>query len=283
MQLSPGHGGRHRHVAPRFSARWHGAERDPILANRAPEYKVAETEVGVVYGAFRELDEHLNWRFASFSLPFWTQPPPTPLGRDPVARAFVPMDDTHTMHFCISNKRFVLSAHDNEDKHKLLGGAPGISFNYEYLPNTTDWYGRRRLASKHQRLPDRPRGTRRCFDGEQSRRGYHLNHFFVSLLIPADRDRFKADEEAYLSERSFTETQKLAVLSRDYIAMIAEGGNIYFLGKIGATDGKPFVQLTASITGMTPKSYTAMMVRGERPPGAPLTMPQTTNRAEGGM
>jgi hypothetical protein len=28
-----------------------------------------------------------------------------------------------------------------------LGGAPGISFNYEYLPNTTDWYGRWRLAS----------------------------------------------------------------------------------------------------------------------------------------
>lgn len=57
------------------------------------------------------------------------------------------MDDTHTMLFCISNKRFVLSTYDNEDKHKLLGGAPGISFNYEYLPNTTDWYGRWRLAS----------------------------------------------------------------------------------------------------------------------------------------
>ena len=121
---------------------------DPTLANRAPKYKVVDTEVGVLYGAFREQDEQrLNWRFASFSLPFWTQPPPTPLGRDPVARAFVPMDDTHTMLFCISNKRFLLSTYDNEDKHKLLGGAPGISFNYEYLPNTTDWYGRWRLAS----------------------------------------------------------------------------------------------------------------------------------------
>jgi phthalate 4,5-dioxygenase len=121
---------------------------DPTFANRAPEYKVADTEVGVLYGAFREKDEqHLNWRFASFSLPFWTQPPPTPLGRDPVARAFVPMDDTHTMLFCISNKRFVLSAYDNEDKHRLLGGTPGITFNYEYLPNTADWYGRWRLAS----------------------------------------------------------------------------------------------------------------------------------------
>lgn len=121
---------------------------DVAVANRAPEYKVADTECGVVYGAFRQQDEeNLNWRYASFSLPFWTQPPPTPLGRDPVARAFVPMDDTHTMFFSISNKQFVLSAHDNEDKHNLLGGAPGITFGYEYLPNTTDWYGRWRLAS----------------------------------------------------------------------------------------------------------------------------------------
>ncbi len=33
------------------------------------------------------------------------------------------------------------------------------------------------------------------FDGEQSRRGYHLNQFCMSLLIPANRDRFKADEK----------------------------------------------------------------------------------------
>jgi protocatechuate 4,5-dioxygenase, alpha chain len=64
------------------------------------------------------------------------------------------------------------------------------------------------------------------FDGDQSRRGYHLNQFCTSLLKPANRDRFKADEEAYLSEWNLTETQKSAVLRRDYNAMIAEGGNI---------------------------------------------------------
>jgi hypothetical protein len=58
------------------------------------------------------------------------------------------------------------------------------------------------------------------------------------------------------------------VLRRDYNAIIAEGGNIYFLGKISATDGKSFVELTASMTGMTPESYTAMMVRGGRALGA---------------
>lgn len=118
------------------------------LANRAPEYKVVDTEVGVLYGAFREADDrHLNWRFGIFSLPFWTQPPIGPLGRDPAVRAIVPMDDTHCMIFCISNKRFFLSAHDHEEKDKIFGDTHGISFNYETLPNTTDWYGRWNLAS----------------------------------------------------------------------------------------------------------------------------------------
>jgi protocatechuate 4,5-dioxygenase alpha subunit len=71
-----------------------------------------------------------------------------------------------------------------------------------------------------------------------NRRGYHLNQFCMSLLIPANRDRFKADEEAYLSEWNLTETQKSAVRRRDYNAMIAEGGSIYLLGKIGAMDGQ---------------------------------------------
>jgi protocatechuate 4,5-dioxygenase, alpha chain len=92
------------------------------------------------------------------------------------------------------------------------------------------------------------------FDGEQSRRGCHLNQFCMSLLIQANRDRFKAYEEAYLSEWTLTETQKSAVRRRDYNARIAEGGNIYFFGKIGATDGKSFVQLAASMTGMTPRA-----------------------------
>jgi protocatechuate 4,5-dioxygenase alpha subunit len=102
------------------------------------------------------------------------------------------------------------------------------------------------------------------FDGEQSRRGYQLNQFCMSLLNPANRDRFKADEEAYPSEWNLTERQKSAVLRRDYNAMSAEGGNIFFLGKIGAKDGKSFVQLAASMTGMTAESYTAMMVGGGR-------------------
>ena len=36
------------------------------------------------------------------------------------------------------------------------------------------------------------------FDAEQSRRGYWLNQFFMSLMKAENRARFKADERAYL-------------------------------------------------------------------------------------
>jgi protocatechuate 4,5-dioxygenase alpha chain len=54
------------------------------------------------------------------------------------------------------------------------------------------------------------------------------------------------------------------VLSRDLNRCIALGGNIYFLAKIGATDGKSFQQMAGSMTGMTEDEYRAMMVSGGR-------------------
>lgn len=102
------------------------------------------------------------------------------------------------------------------------------------------------------------------FDAEQSRRGYHLNQFCMSLMKAENRTRFKANERAYLDEWPMTEDQKLAVLARDLNKCISLGGNIYFLAKIGATDGKSFQQMAGSMTGMTEDEYRNMMINGGR-------------------
>jgi protocatechuate 4,5-dioxygenase alpha chain len=102
------------------------------------------------------------------------------------------------------------------------------------------------------------------FDAEQSRKGYHLNQFCMSLMKAQNRARFKADERAYLDEWPMTEDQKLAVLSRDLNRCIELGGNIYFLAKIGATDGKSFQQMAGSMTGMSEAAYRDMMIAGGR-------------------
>ena len=102
------------------------------------------------------------------------------------------------------------------------------------------------------------------FDAEQSRKGYHLNQFCMSLMKAANRERFKAGERTYLDEWLMTEEQKLAVLARDLNRCIAAGGNIYFLAKIGATDGKSFQQMAGSMTGMSEEAYRNMMISGGR-------------------
>ena len=60
------------------------------------------------------------------------------------------------------------------------------------------------------------------------------------------------------------EIDKQAVLDRDLNRCIALGGNIYFLAKIGATDGKSFQQMAGSMTGMSEEQYRDMMVKGGR-------------------
>ena len=87
------------------------------------------------------------------------------------------------------------------------------------------------------------------FDADQSRKGYWLNQFCMSLMKAENRARFKADERAYLDEWAMTEDQKQAVLARDLNRCIALGGNIYFLAKLGATHGKSFQQMAGSKIG----------------------------------
>jgi protocatechuate 4,5-dioxygenase, alpha chain len=102
------------------------------------------------------------------------------------------------------------------------------------------------------------------FDAEQSRKGYWLNQFCMSLMKAPNRERFLADPRAYLDEWPMTPAQKDAVLARDLNRCIAEGGNIYFLAKVGATYGKSFQQMAGSMTGMTEEEYRDMMIRGGR-------------------
>lgn len=104
------------------------------------------------------------------------------------------------------------------------------------------------------------------FTGCQSRKGFHLNQFCVSLANAENRARFKADERGYLDEWPMTEEQKQAVLTRDWSAAIALGGNIYFLIKIAAADGTSLTEAASIMSGVSVEDYTAMMIAGGRSP-----------------
>jgi phthalate 4,5-dioxygenase oxygenase subunit len=113
------------------------------VTNRAPEYHVAETPWGTMYAAYREAEANQTyWRFANFLFPFWTQTPQGPFDRVG-SRAWVPMDDTHTMFVSLSWRNMPRPQGPFNDARVVRGSTLGQDF----LPNTSDWHGRWRLSS----------------------------------------------------------------------------------------------------------------------------------------
>ena len=104
------------------------------------------------------------------------------------------------------------------------------------------------------------------FDASYARKGYYLNQFCMSLMKSENRQRFRADERAYVDEWKMSEAQKQAVLDRDFTRMIALGGNIYFLVKISATDGMGMAAAVSTMTDLSPEEYIKMMKDGGRSP-----------------
>ncbi|WP_294324939.1 protocatechuate 4,5-dioxygenase subunit alpha [uncultured Sphingomonas sp.] len=108
-------------------------------------------------------------------------------------------------------------------------------------------------------------GTR-VFTAARARQGYHMNQFAMSLMKPENRERWRADEAAYLDEWPLSAEQREAILSRDYNRCLDLGGNIYFLAKVFSTDGLSFVQAVSTMTGVSVEEYQAMMNAGGRSP-----------------
>ena len=113
-------------------------------------------------------------------------------------------------------------------------------------------------------LEDIP-GTR-VYTAQRARKGYWMNQFAMSLMKADNRERWKADEKAYLADWPMTEEQRQSILDRDYNRMLDLGGNIYFLAKVFSTDGLSFVQAVSTMTGMSVEDYQAMMIAGGRSP-----------------
>lgn len=113
-------------------------------------------------------------------------------------------------------------------------------------------------------LADIPGTT--IFTTASSRRAYHLHRFCMSLMKPANRAAFKADEGLYLDEFGMTPEQRQGVLDRAFNQLIALGGNIYFLVKIASTDGWSAQRAVSTMTGLSPDDYAAMMIAGGRSP-----------------
>ncbi len=95
---------------------------------RAPKFSVLETDWGCSYGAYRPAEADSNyWRIAHMLFPFHAMTPTGVFGEEGKLNAYVPMDDDHTLEWqCTINMA-----------GKQRGGG-----RFNYIPNTTGWYGR---------------------------------------------------------------------------------------------------------------------------------------------
>lgn len=103
------------------------------LSDRAPRYEVVDTDFGVMYGARRPAEpDSVYWRIANFLFPFYAMVPTGVLGMEVRVRAWVPMDDEHTLAYTIN---LAAPPPTRQVGRQIVGPV-------ETLPNTSGWYGR---------------------------------------------------------------------------------------------------------------------------------------------
>ncbi len=127
------------------------ADDEPLrytVTDRAPRYHLREAPWGTQYAGYRPASGGgTYWRFANFLFPFWTQAPNGEFNSHMHARAWVPLDDFHTMYVFFFWKRAVSAMSLPQPAYKDGTPIGGTSRGNRLLPNSTDWLGRFRMEA----------------------------------------------------------------------------------------------------------------------------------------
>jgi len=99
------------------------------------------------------------------------------------------------------------------------------------------------------------------FDGEMAMKGYALNKMCYSFNNKDARDEYLRDPEAYFDRFGLNEQQKQACRDKNVLAMIAAGGNIYYLAKFAGIYKLSVQDVGAQQTGMTTEEFKAKLIR----------------------
>jgi protocatechuate 4,5-dioxygenase alpha chain len=115
------------------------------------------------------------------------------------------------------------------------------------------------MAQPHPPIP----GTT-LFDGDQAQKGYALNKMCFSFNDKANREAFKADEDAYMRRYGLNDQQAQAIRTRNVLGLLAAGGNVYYLAKFAGILGLDVQDLGALQTGMTKEAFKAKLQAAAR-------------------
>ncbi len=93
------------------------------------------------------------------------------------------------------------------------------------------------------------------FDGVQAQKGYALNKMCYSFNSAENRAEFLRDEDAYCRRFGLNAEQREAIANRNVLALIAAGGNIYYLAKFAGIFGLDMQDIGAQQTGTTVEAF----------------------------
>ncbi len=93
------------------------------------------------------------------------------------------------------------------------------------------------------------------FTIERSVKGFRINHFLHSLVDPAMRAKFKADEEATMVAAGLSDEERGLIRSRDWIGMIQYGVIFFMLEKLGAVTGVGNIHIYAAMKGLSIEDF----------------------------
>ena len=111
----------------------------------------------------------------------------------------------------------------------------------------------------HQDIP----GTT-IFDGDEAMKGYALNRMCFSFNTNENRAEFLRDEDAYCAKYGLNPQQREAIRQRNVLALIAAGGNIYYLAKFAGIFGLNVQDVGAQQTGMSVDAFKAKLIEAGR-------------------
>jgi protocatechuate 4,5-dioxygenase alpha chain len=97
------------------------------------------------------------------------------------------------------------------------------------------------------------------FDGVLAQKGYALNKMCYSFNDAANRAEFVRDEDAYCTKFGLSDEQRTAIRNRDVLALLAVGGNVYYLAKFTGIFGLGVQDIGAQQTGMSVAAFRAKL------------------------
>jgi protocatechuate 4,5-dioxygenase alpha subunit len=106
-----------------------------------------------------------------------------------------------------------------------------------------------------QRNPGHEIENTYVFELELSEKGKRINDLAESLNPQENREKFKADSDAFMDQFQLTEVEKSLIKNNDWLNLVKAGGNIYNVVRIAALYDVGLYPLGAQQLGLSYEEF----------------------------